>query len=168
MSFDYIDDVETLVVDSLPAAFHSAHLNWRQRAKAFLEAVEARGWKVVPANEKPLALTVVPGFDHDNLTHEVVVRFREPHGIDLSAEWRIAPKDILEIVAALTNNAKYALTSVGVALAVGDCATCGNRRLVYTEKYGHQVAERCPECGRRYNQAVAFEDFPQITGSAKP
>ena len=48
MPYDYGDDVETLVVDCLPHAMNAQNTDWRLRAKAFLEAVERRHWKVVP------------------------------------------------------------------------------------------------------------------------
>jgi len=46
--YDYGDDVESLVVDCLPHAMHVWNTDWRLRAKSFIEAVEARGWKIVP------------------------------------------------------------------------------------------------------------------------
>lgn len=61
MAHDYGTDVETLVVDSLPEAFHGQYTDWRQRAKAFIAGVEARGWKIVPTEKpRPLATEVHP------------------------------------------------------------------------------------------------------------
>jgi len=53
MAYDYGTDVQTLVVDCLPHAMNARHTDWRMRAKAFLEGVEARGWRIVPAGEEP-------------------------------------------------------------------------------------------------------------------
>lgn len=51
MSYDYGDDVETLVVDCLPHAMNAQNTDWRQRAEAFIEAVERRHWKIAPAKQ---------------------------------------------------------------------------------------------------------------------
>jgi len=53
MSYDYGTDVETLVVDCLPHAMNAQNTDWRQRAKAFIEAVERRHWKIAPPEPCP-------------------------------------------------------------------------------------------------------------------
>lgn len=36
----------------------------------------------------------------------------------------------------------------------GDCETCGNRRMVETEKHGRPWSEYCPDCRDRYDAAT--------------
>jgi hypothetical protein len=52
MSYDYGTDVETLVTDCLPHAMNAQNTDWRLRAKAFIEAVERRHWKIAPPGER--------------------------------------------------------------------------------------------------------------------
>lgn len=45
--YDYGDDIETLLVDCLPDAFHLRHDNWRDRARSVEKELSRRGYRIV-------------------------------------------------------------------------------------------------------------------------
>lgn len=42
------------------------------------------------------------------------------------------------------------------SVAAGDCATCGNRRMVNVERHGRPWTEHCPDCHPAFNAATPF------------
>lgn len=97
-----------------------------------------------------------PGISVDNDSNDRVrlTIWREDHQ---GAEYRLMldPERALDLMADLANHVRYAATHAASTIQLGDCATCGNTRLVEIPGPGRNTNnERCPDCAPRYSSAL--------------
>ena len=76
---------------------------------------------------------------------------------------RIPITELLDVMQTLNQRAFYALDDAVRAYEYGDCATCGNIRLVVQEtRAGYSERVHCPDCRKGRDTAVPFATVPSI------
>lgn len=75
---------------------------------------------------------------------------------------RLGPGDALDFMAKVAQHTSFSVRDAGVALARGDCDTCGNTRLIDQPKNGRSWMVSCPDCHPGDHRE--FPPVPQIGG----
>lgn len=118
-------------------------------------------------SDLPLRHLGAPGVQADAISHDLVltVYARDGRPGETAATIRIPAHDIPNFLTAITNSAMACLQGAASDLARGNCATCGNTRLVKQAKpNGSEWNEHCPDCSSG-TRMVAFKDVPSVAPS---